>query len=195
MLNSIDQFIHDRGEPWNPLRANAGPICNGAGRESGSLPLNQSFTNFGNFRHPPPPSDVDTIVSRSVAGVMSDSGYGSLTRQSVGNPSVYGGDVDQSAETQSLILRFQQGMPQGSMSEEEEPHRQQGRGQASASVNRNANGLTCPVCNVSVKTNSEMKYVSHPLCHRCLANTRWKGNTRHGTTSPTSVTFRAAQKQ
>lgn len=152
----INQFIQDQGEPWNPLRAraSAGARCGNLGAQTGSLSSSQGF--FGDFRNAPP-SEADTVVSRSVGGLMSDSGYGSMARQSVGNPSVYGGDVDQSAETQSLILQFQQKLPQGSMSSEEEPQKPEGQIQRSASVNRNANSLICPVCNASVKTNSEMK--------------------------------------
>lgn len=155
-----DPFRLNRSdEPWNPLMANAGPMCGDPRTDdTGTMPPSQVFLDFGGaFRYAVPPSEVDTVVSRSVAGILSDSGYGSMARQSVGNPSVYGGDLEQSAETQSLIQQFQRGMAHGSMSSDEEPRKQEGRAQTSASANRNANGLACPVCNYPVKTNSEMK--------------------------------------
>ncbi|KAK4241343.1 hypothetical protein C8A03DRAFT_41282 [Achaetomium macrosporum] len=142
----MNQFIHDRGAPWNPLRMNAEPICGEpARRQPTGIPPSQMFSNFGSARSVPPPSEADS-VSQSVGGILSDSGYGSMARQSVGNPSVYGGEVDQSGETQSLIARFQEFNAHETASSQENPRKPQGRGKRSTSGKANM-----------AKTNSELK--------------------------------------
>lgn len=156
----MSQFISDQVAPWNPLRANADPIIYGdPGRQSGSSSsFGQSFPNFSGYRSAAPPSEADTAVSRSIGGILSDSGYGSMARQSVGNPSVCGGDLDQSMETQSLIMRFQWAMvARGSMASEEELQKREQVGRKPAPANPGSGKLTCPQCNTRVKTNSELK--------------------------------------
>lgn len=153
----MNQFIHDRGEPWNPLKMNAGPVYADPRRQYGSLPMTPTFPNFSAFRNPAPPSEVDTVVSRGVGVVLSDSGYGSMARQSVGNRSVYGGDADQNPETQSLIIQFQRGMAQGSLSLEDEPRARETREQKPTIAAPKSSNLVCPHCNMSVKTRSELK--------------------------------------
>jgi hypothetical protein len=153
----MSQFMHDHGAPWNPLRMNAESICDDtARRQPAGIPPSQMYSNFGSARSAPPPSEADT-VSQSIGGIFSDSGYGSMARQSVGNPSVYGGEVDQSAETHSLIAPFQE-LQTASPHESSPKPKPQGRGQrfASGKANNN-NSLKCPVCGTSAKTNSELK--------------------------------------
>jgi hypothetical protein len=83
--------------------------------------------------------------------VQSDSGYGSMARQSVGNPSVYSGD---GAETRSLIGAFQQRV---NLSAEERSRKREERSQRSTSANPNVDGLTCSICHAHAKTKSELK--------------------------------------
>ncbi|KAL2260071.1 hypothetical protein VTK26DRAFT_6035 [Humicola hyalothermophila] len=157
-LPMIDQFIHDQGEPWSHLnlKANAAPVNGNPQRQYSGPPL-AHFPNFATFRNPAPPSEADTIISRSVGGVLSDSGYGSMARQSVGNPSIYGGDLDQNPETQSLILQFQRGLPQGSMSTEDEHRKLDSHDQQPIPAIAGASNLVCPHCNKAVRTKSELK--------------------------------------
>lgn len=153
----ISQFIQDRG-PWNPL--DMGPVS--ADPTKGQQPATASFNptfSFDDYRSPHPPSEADT-VSQSVAGILSDSGYGSMARQSVGNPSVYGGDLDHSFETQSFISRFQM-MGQDSISSKEELRKREARAQRHTAGASNGRTLICPDCNAAIKTNSELKYVSN----------------------------------
>ncbi|KAK4033427.1 hypothetical protein C8A01DRAFT_40122 [Parachaetomium inaequale] len=140
---TMSQFMHDRG-PWNPL---------GVARQSAGVSFSQALPNFTGYRSIPPPSEADT-VSQSVGGIPTDSGYGSNARQSVGNPSVYG-EVDQSLETRSLISRLQ-AMGQDDISSKEEPRNREARSQRPALGTPNAKSIICPVCNVPVKTNSEL---------------------------------------
>jgi hypothetical protein len=140
---TMSQFMHDRG-PWNPL---------GVARQSAGVSFNQALPNFTGYRSIPPPSEADT-VSQSVGGIPTDSGYGSNARQSVGNPSVYG-EVDQSLETQGLISRLQ-AMGQD-ISSKEETRNREARSQRPTLGTPNAKSIICPVCNVPVKTNSELK--------------------------------------
>lgn len=143
------QFIRDPMGPWNPVCVNT------ATTQLTGIPSGQMLAAYGSFRCPAPPSEADT-VSQSVAGILSDSGYGSMARQSVGNPSVCDGEVDQSIETQSLVSRFQD-LAKEDISPAEEPHRRLPRGQRSASSLQSVNSRVCPDCKIVVKTNSELK--------------------------------------
>ena len=141
---TMSQFMHDRG-PWTPL---------GVARQSAGVSFSQPLPNFTGYRDMPPPSEADT-VSQSIGGIPTDSGYGSNARQSVGNPSVYG-EVDQSLETRSLISRLQ-AMNQDDILSKEETRNREARSQRPAQATPNAKSIICPVCNVAVKTNSELK--------------------------------------
>ncbi|KAL2196451.1 hypothetical protein P885DRAFT_37600 [Corynascus similis CBS 632.67] len=137
--------------PWNVFRAVGDqPVC---------TPFNQPHPNFMNYRAPP--SEADT-VSQSIGKAVTDSGYGSNTRQSVGNPSVHG-ELEQ-----SVISRFQE------IGREDNPSREDGRrwerqGQRSTPGTTTGKGMVCPGCNVSVKTNSELKKheARHSRPYRC----------------------------
>lgn len=187
----LSHFIQERG-PWTPL--GMGPVS--ADPTKGQQPATTSFNppfTFDGYRNPHPPSEADT-VSVSVAGILSDSGYGSMARQSVGNPSVYGGgDLDHSFETQSLISRFQM-IGQDGISSKDEPRKREARVQRHTAGASNGRTVICPDCNAAIKTNSELKYVSkcwdrgRPLTPRL-------GNTKPGTRSPSSATFRVARER
>ncbi|KAL2017638.1 hypothetical protein VTK56DRAFT_1906 [Thermocarpiscus australiensis] len=156
MPSVLDSMMHRfmDEEPWNALSlAYAGRGYAHPGRKQpGGIPLSQDFPNFTSFRSAAPPSETDTFSPSAI-----DSGYGSLARQSVGNPSVYGGDVDHTVETQSLISRFREMGGSNASSEETQRH-SEGRGHKSASSSRPARAsLTCPDCNAQVRTNSELK--------------------------------------
>jgi hypothetical protein len=139
----MNEFIQERG-PWNPLGV-------GKGLPAG-VSLSQDFSNYSNFRMPPP-SEADT-VSQSVGGILSDSGYGSMARQSVGNPSVYG-DMDQTVEA-SLISGLQ-AMGKDNVSSATEPRKRETRGQRPTLGASSAKGIVCPTCHAPLKTNSELK--------------------------------------
>lgn len=138
----MNQFIQDRG-PWTPLNVEK------------RQPAGQRFPVFTDFRSPrPPPSEADT-VSQSVGGIRSDSGYGSMARQSVGNPSLYG-DLDQTAETQSLISHFQ-AMGQDAVSSNEGTRKRETQGQRPMLGTSSVKSIVCPDCHTMLKTKSELK--------------------------------------
>ena len=99
-LEPMLQFLQNPEGPWTSLNLQTAP-GDLAKRHQAVVFSNHAFQSYGTFRNPPP-SEADTI-SQSVAGIMSDSGYGSMAKQSVGVPSVCG-DGDQSME---LIRPFQ----------------------------------------------------------------------------------------
>lgn len=145
----LAQFImEDKSEPWSTLRMNAAPIP--ASNQPAVIPQIQPSYNFGTYRVPP--SEADTF-NHSVAGVASDSGYGSMARQSVDNRSVCNGEVDQSAETQSLISQLQ-GL---SGPVQEEPQKLEARGQKPPSGKTNTGSWVCDECGIRVGTPSELK--------------------------------------
>lgn len=144
----LGHFMADPTSPWTPWAVGTGSV---SGVPARGQPAGIFFTAFGTFRNVAPPSEADT-VNQSVGAILSDSGYGSMARQSVGNPSVYDGEMDQSVETQSLISRFRDLAP---------PHIASNEGTRKRIARQkslpNTNILTCPDCKVSVKTNSELK--------------------------------------
>lgn len=136
--------------PWDPEAAarSGGP----AARQSGGLPYSLNYESFVVFRDVAAPSEAGTV--RSALRSLSDSGYGTMPIQSVGNPSVCGGDMDQSAETQSLIVPFQRDV---NISSGEKPTKRDGRSQKSTSANSDTSALTCSFCQTVAKTPSELK--------------------------------------
>ncbi|KXX79281.1 Transcriptional regulator CRZ2 [Madurella mycetomatis] len=143
--------------PWNPLMTNVeSGGDDSATRQSGGLSYGPNYASFSGFRDPQAPSEADS-VNQSAGRSLRDSAYGTMTRESVGNPSVYGGDMDQSVETRSLIVPFQRGV---TISAEENSQKRQGKGQKSASATLSADTLICPGCSESVRTPSELKLSS-----------------------------------
>ena len=139
-LHPMIEYIHNRDEPWNPLEVEKRLLV--------GVSPNQDLPNFNGFRMPPP-SEADT-VSQSVGGVPSDSGYGSMARQSVGNPSVYG-EMDQ-----TLISRLQ-AMGKENVSSTTELRKREVRGQRPTLGTSSTKGITCPTCDALLRTNSELK--------------------------------------
>ncbi|KAK3325454.1 hypothetical protein B0H66DRAFT_529490 [Apodospora peruviana] len=132
---------------WDPL----------GGRQSGGLPFGFGIPDYTGYRNTTALSEVDTIGPGTL---ISDSGYGSMARQSVGNPSVYG-DMDHNTDTQSLIqgvsdFKFHPGLsPDGLPPLEEELDRKSSF-QHDDVANPDSNDLVCPECNSRVKTKSEL---------------------------------------
>ncbi len=147
----LNQYMHDEGGPWTPLGLQ--PACGDIAKGQQAIHLSSKMIpNFGGFRAaPPPPSEADTI-GQSLAGITSDSGYGSIgmTKHSVGIPSVCG-DGDQSIE---LVSRFQ---ALDSIWRNEELGPLEGRGQISTLGAPAARLYRCLGCNAEVKTKSELK--------------------------------------
>ncbi|KAH6845085.1 hypothetical protein B0I37DRAFT_355594 [Chaetomium sp. MPI-CAGE-AT-0009] len=139
-LHPMNQFMHDRG-PWNPIQLTAPS-------QSVGIQFSQGLQSFAVHRSVPP-SEADT-VSQSIGGILTDSGYGSNARQSVGNPSVYG-EMDP-----SVIARFQT-MGQDDVSLKGESQKREVRGQRLALGTLNAKSIVCPDCDEPVKTPSELK--------------------------------------
>ena len=151
----LNQYMHDRGGPWTALGVQ--PACGDMAKGQQAILLsNKMIPNYGGFRGAAPPSEADTI-SQSLAGITSDSGYGSISmaKHSVGIPSVCG-DGDQSNE---LVSRFQM-MDSIWRNEELEPL--EGRGQLPTLGAPTARLYRCLGCNAEVKTKSELKYVLDP---------------------------------
>lgn len=139
-LHPMNQFMHDRG-PWNPIQLTAPS-------QPAGVQFNQGLPSFAGHRSVPP-SEADT-VSQSIGGILTDSGYGSNARQSVGNPSVYG-ELDP-----SVIARLQ-AMGQDDISLKGDSQKRETRGQRPAMGTPNAKSLICPDCEEPVKTPSELK--------------------------------------
>jgi hypothetical protein len=137
---SMIAYMQSRDGPWDPLGVGKGSLV--------GVPPSQDLRNFSTFRMPPP-SEADT-VSQSVGGVPSDSGYGSMARQSVGNPSIYG-DMDP-----AFISRLQ-AMGKENVSSTAEPRKREVRGQRPTLGASSTKGIICPTCDTPLKTNSELK--------------------------------------
>ncbi|KAM7204113.1 hypothetical protein V8F33_001748 [Rhypophila sp. PSN 637] len=156
--NPIARFIQEESS-WDPL----------GGRQH--LPLNLGqLPEYNIYRNTTAPSEVDTI---GPATIISDSAYGSMPRQSVGIPSVYG-DMDQCAETQSLIqgvsdFQFNQGLSPDAIPPRENGTERKPWNQHGAAANSDTTELVCPFCKAAVKTKSELKKHEqrHSKPHRC----------------------------
>ncbi|KAJ4361561.1 hypothetical protein N0V85_009393, partial [Neurospora sp. IMI 360204] len=105
----LDHFLRDPNVAWNPVKV-AGPL---GGSQNATLSMNSGYSDYPRYRDNHAPSECDTAADR--AGVFSDSGYGSIARQSVGNPSVYG-DVDRGGDTQIMLQ-----MPQFQLQQDSNP--------------------------------------------------------------------------
>ncbi len=143
----LNQYMHDEGGPWTPLALHPDIA---KGQQAIQL-SSKMIPNYGGFRGAPPPSEADTI-GQSLAGITSDSGYGSIgmTKHSVGIPSVCG-DGDQSIE---LVSRFQ---VLDSIWRNDELGPLDGRGQISTLGAPVVRLYRCLGCNAEVKTKSELK--------------------------------------
>lgn len=140
----MNQFMREEAGPWTSLEVEK--------RLSTGVSFSQDLPSFSGFRMPPP-SEADT-VSQSVGGVRSDSGYGSMAIQSVGNPSVYG-DGDPTVDA-TLASRLQ-AMGKDNFSLAAEPRKREARGQRPGPGASSTKGIVCPTCDAPLKTNSELK--------------------------------------
>ncbi|KAK3953943.1 hypothetical protein QBC32DRAFT_312469 [Pseudoneurospora amorphoporcata] len=94
----LDQFLHDPSPAWTPMKSLGAS-------QNANLPINSGYSDYSRYRDNHAPSECDTAADR--AGVFSsDSGYGSIARQSVGNSSVYG-DVDRGGDNQIMLQMSQ----------------------------------------------------------------------------------------
>ncbi|KAK0668999.1 hypothetical protein QBC41DRAFT_224932 [Cercophora samala] len=112
---------------------------------------------FTDYRNNAPPSEAETLVSPTGGKLVSDSGYGSQTIRSVGNPSsVYNGEID-NAEAQIITQQFSRyGLSQ--LPTDDMPRRRDAQSQRAGSTTSTANNLRCPDCpQLTFKTNSELK--------------------------------------
>ncbi|KAK0745232.1 hypothetical protein B0T21DRAFT_345319 [Apiosordaria backusii] len=111
--------------------------------------------NYTEYRSNAPPSEAETLISPT-GKLISDSGYGSQTIQSVGNPSVYNGDID-NRETQIMTQELSRyGINQ--VTNEDRPRRRDARSQRGGSTTSTTNNLRCLDCpNLTFKTNSELR--------------------------------------
>lgn len=160
----LDQFLHDPSPAWNPVKV-AGP----------NLPINSGYPQYHTYRDNHAPSECDTAADRT--GVFSDSGYGSIARQSVGNPSVYG-DVERNGDTQMVLHQISQFQPQHDSNSEitviPRDTLMQDIGSNDWS-HRNTVGRPegktwfCEFCNAYVKTKSELNKhkQKHTKPHHC----------------------------
>ncbi|KAH6649856.1 hypothetical protein F5144DRAFT_588478 [Chaetomium tenue] len=154
-LDPINQFMFDRG-PWNPIQMTAPSPSVG-------VQFNQGLPSFAGHRSVPP-SEADT-VSQSIGGILTDSGYGSNARQSVGNPSVYG-------ELDPIVIARLQAMGQDDVSLKGDAQKREARGPRPIPGTSNGKGLICPECEEPVKTPSELKQFTYRYVkHRILDTT------------------------
>ena len=149
--NPVARFLLEESS-WDPLM----------GRQHSALLNMGPLSEYTTYRNTTAPSEADTV---GPVTMVSDSGYGSMPRQSVGIPSVYG-DMDQCAETQSLIRGvsdFQfHGLSPGSATPPKEEPEGNAWSHHEATGNPDSNDLVCPTCKALVKTKSEIKYALSP---------------------------------
>lgn len=103
------------------------------------------------------PSDVRSFP---FGATHSDSGYG--THRSVGNTSVFSGDVhDRDQDSQSMAgppQNFEPSFHGNYEVSQQRDSRAVGTWTSPTSHSSESSGLVCPTCNKSVKTRSELKY-------------------------------------
>lgn len=150
-----DPILHwytSQHAPWDPLQGRNTDVF----RAARALNARPNSASFSAYRTHTSPSECETTA---FGHLPSDSGYGSLTRQSVVDVSLYG-DGDQTADTASVSSHFAGIHFDRSMLNPQEAWNHQ------SSVHVSVEGSTkkhiCPHCHSKVKTKSELKYVSSP---------------------------------
>lgn len=93
----LEHFLRDPSTAWTPMKSLGAS-------QNANVSINPGYPEFSRYRDNHAPSETDTAADR--AGVFSDSGYGSIARQSVGNPSVYG-DMDRGGDGQIMLSMSQ----------------------------------------------------------------------------------------
>ncbi|CCC08890.1 hypothetical protein SMACR_07526 [Sordaria macrospora] len=160
----LDQFLHDPSAAWNPMKSLGVS-------QNANITVNPVYPDY---RDNHAPSECDTAADR--AGVFSDSGYGSIARQSVGNPSVYG-DMDRAGDSQIMLqmsqFQLQQDsnlettvMPRDTLMQDMESGDWSHKGSARRPDGK---GLVCEHCKQPVKTKSELNKhkQKHTKPHHC----------------------------
>ena len=145
----LAQFLWAEDGPWVPARS-------GVRSQEPSQPLKGPSLSM--YTNPSAPSDCGTAFGATI--LPSDSGYESMTRQSVGNPSVVG-EHDRSAEgvtssfpdPQFQLQDINQAIPDYPWEKPVTAH------SVETATNLTVSNLVCPHCNSTVKTKSELKYV------------------------------------
>jgi len=150
-----DWYINIQQGPWDPIRSNASVVRPG-GRGLHDQP---SSTSFAGYRSQTLLSDSDTTAPGQVP---SDSGYGSLTRQSIADASLCG-DCDQPGDAASISSHIAGIHFDRPMISPPEVWSHQASATIFAPVTIDATKrLVCDYCHEKVKTKSELKYVSSP---------------------------------
>lgn len=138
----IDQYLYSQDGPWVP---------DGSRVRGQPPPASLTGPSFSGYRNTHLPSDCGTALGPGIA--PSDSGYESMTRQSVANPSTVG-DLDGTSETINLQLsniqlhgpnRGPSGYPGELLNLGVVP------------TNLAAGTIFCTYCNIELKTRSELK--------------------------------------
>lgn len=150
-LDPLSNWYTSQQGPWDPLRSNANVVRpNGRGLET-----RPGSVSFAEYRSQTLPSESDTTAP---GHIPSDSGYGSWTRQSVADASVFG-DCDQSGETASISshiagIHFDRPMvsPPDVWS-----HQQSANNGVAVTIDNSKRPLVCGHCRQRVKTRSELK--------------------------------------
>lgn len=145
--------------PWVPL-PNAVPNISSGDRMQTKYTGNRKQISYGYQYRQPNPSDVG---SYQYGAPHSDSGYGTL--RSVGNTSVFSGDIPERDDCQSLashVAEYQpfQGLNDG---QQRDPRIIENWNQPGPKP-LDSHSLHCPTCGNPVKTQSELK--KHDLRHR-----------------------------
>ncbi|KAK3499040.1 uncharacterized protein B0T23DRAFT_306819 [Neurospora hispaniola] len=167
----LNHFLHDRNVAWTPMKV----VGSLGDSQISNLPINSGYSEYPRYRDNHAPSECDTAVDR--AGVFSDSGYGSIARQSVGNPSVYG-DVDRGGDTQIMLqmsqFQLQQDSnPQATVIPKDTLMQDLGSddwGHRNTTTCLERKSLFCEYCREYVKTKSELNKhkQKHTKPHHCL---------------------------
>lgn len=150
-LDPLSNWYISQQGPWHPLRNNANVLRPGATVLDARPGATSS--SFAGYRSQPLPSESDATAP---GHIPSDSGYGSWTRQSVADASVYG-DCDPSGDTASISghiagIHFERPM----VSPQDWSHQPSAHNDVSVTTINAHKQLICPHCHQSVKTRSEL---------------------------------------
>ncbi|RFU33116.1 hypothetical protein B7463_g3224, partial [Scytalidium lignicola] len=162
--NPIQQWYADNDGPWHPIKTIIDPALE-------ALPQDREHVgnlqpSFGTRYRQSNASDSGAFPFRHVT--QSDSGYGTATRRSIGNASVYSGEMtEHEPDCQSFIgtvpgdQQLYQGLGEISATRDIKPNAF--LYQFPTVTISDAPGLVCPTCHKPVKTKSELK--KHNLRH------------------------------
>lgn len=138
--------------PWDPIHGRARNDLR-AGGKLNHRPNGAPFLDYRTSYHSPSESEIT-----APGHLPSDSGYGSLTRQSVAEGSLFG-DCDRSGDTASVSSHLAGIHFDRSTVPTSDAWVNQTVGHSENFVSLETNRLVCPHCKEIVKTKSELKYV------------------------------------